>query len=199
MGWNRAWRQRLERWRIILFIDGLRCAQGLPQTQFFAKPLPEPTVDEDAGPDAPDDEDEDEWDEEEEDEDAVPMAAHDDRGRRLEAIQKRAERFTAGGMALLLHAVGEISQTLVDMWAAYGRFCRTRLGVEPETMLRAWQFPLAEFQETLERYEKVRPDEKKVAEYTGYITRQWDRRFRERVPGSEYVRYADDEGDGDAD
>ena len=77
--------------------------------------------------------------------------------------------------------------------------CRTRLGVEPETMLRAWQFPLEEFAETLKNYEHVKPDAAKVDEYTGYIAKQWDLRFRRR-PGSEYLTYAeveDEEGDGD--
>ena len=67
-------------------------------------------------------------------------------------------------------------------------------------MLKAWQFPLGEFQETLKRYEKVKPDPTKVDEYTGYISKQWDRRFRKRGFGSEYftTTYVDDgEGGGD--
>ena len=64
-------------------------------------------------------------------------------------------------------------------------------------MLKAWQSPLAEFQETLKHYEQVKPDPAKVDEYTGYIAKQWDRRFRRR-PGSEYVTYAEvEEGGGD--
>ena len=44
-------------------------------------------------------------------------------------------------------------------------------------MMRAWQFPLDEFLETLRRFEKTRPDPAKVKEYLGYITKQWDTRF----------------------
>ena len=65
--------------------------------------------------------------------------------------------------------------------------------------MRAWQFPLAEFEETLKRYDQTKPDEKKVAEYTGYVTKQWDRRFRKSLPGSEYftTTYIDDEEGGE--
>ena len=50
------------------------------------------------------------------------------------------------------------------MWAAFGHFCRTRIGVEPETMPRAWQFRLDDFLATSEHYEKMKPDPKKVKE-----------------------------------
>ena len=62
-------------------------------------------------------------------------------------------------------------------------------------MMRAWEFPLEEFQDTLKHYEKVKPQPKVVDEYFGYIKNQWDRRFLQ-PQGSEYVSYHDDEGDG---
>jgi hypothetical protein len=61
-------------------------------------------------------------------------------------------------------------------------------------MLKAWQFPLEEFEDTLKRYDKTKPDPAKVAEYFGYITRQWDRRFRPKPPGHEYLTDGDDDG-----
>jgi hypothetical protein len=96
--------------------------------------------------------------------------------------------------------MNDVAKDLVEVWAAFGHFCRTRLGVEPETMLRAWQFPFDEFLATLKRYEKLKPDPTKVKEYCGYITKQWDRRFRPKRPWDEFVTYSDDgiEG-GDAD
>ena len=73
------------------------------------------------------------------------------------------------------------------------------MGVSPETMLRAWQFPLEELQETLKRYDKTKPDPAKVKEYCGYISKHWDRRFS-RKRHHPYVTYndeADDDGDAD--
>jgi hypothetical protein len=109
-------------------------------------------------------------------------------------VQRRAEHFTACGMVALLGAINDIAHDLVESWAAFGRFCHSRVGVSPETMLKAWEFPLEEFLETLKRYERVKPDPAKVEEYFGYISKQWDRRFRRKLE-NDYVEY----GDGDAD
>jgi hypothetical protein len=36
-----------------------------------------------------------------------------------------------------------------------------------------------------------------VKEYLGYITKPWDRRFRPRRPGDEYVTCHDDDADAE--
>jgi hypothetical protein len=90
----------------------------------------------------------------------------------------------------------DVSKDLIKVWDAFGAFCRTRLGVGPETMMRAWQFPLEELQVTLKRYDKSKPDPAKVKEYCGYICKQWDRRFRPKRPGDEYVIYHETDDDG---
>ena len=113
-------------------------------------------------------------------------------------MQRRSEYFTTCTAVVLLGAINDVSKDLVNVWAAFGRFCTTRLGVSPETMLRAWQFPLEDFLETLRRYDKTKPDPKKVDEYFGYIRTQWDRRFR-RGPGNEYVSSGDDESGDELD
>jgi hypothetical protein len=64
-------------------------------------------------------------------------------------------------------------------------------------MMRAWQFPLEEFLETLKRYDKTKPDPAKVKEYCGYICKQWDRRFRPKRPGDEFVTYDETDDDDD--
>ena len=70
-----------------------------------------------------------------------------------------------------------------------GRFYRSRVGVTPETILRAWGFPVAgDFEETLKRYQKLKPDPEKVKQYARYISVNWDERFGRR---------RDDNGDGD--
>ena len=183
------------------FIDGERCGKGLKQCEFFAKPLPQHDDGEELHTDPPPDEGDD--DDDEGDEEVLePTPEQVDSGRRMDAVERRVEHFTTCGAVVVLGAMDDIARDLVNTWEAWGRFCRTRLGVEPETMLRAWQFPLDEFLETLKRYSKVKPDPAKVNEYIGYICKHWDRRFRRRS-GSEYATYADaeeeDGGDGDGD
>ena len=193
------------------FVEGERSGQGQPQMDFFARPLPEPAPADDAGDEdeddggggeAGDDDDEadngdvgdaavDDTDEEEEQGEALPRDL--ERGRRLDAVQRRAEHFTAGGMAALLLAAKDIAQDLVDTWAAFGAFCRTRVGVTPETMLGAWGFPvLGEFQDMLAHYAGLEPDRQKVRQYSGYMCTPWDRRFGRR-------RGADEQEDGESD
>jgi hypothetical protein len=49
----------------------------------------------------------------------------------------------------------------------------------------------------LRRYDKVKPDAAKVKEYYGYIAKQWDRSFRPKQPGYEFVVYGDDADEDD--
>ena len=85
-------------------------------------------------------------------------------------------------------------------WEAFGRFCRTRVGVSPETMLRACGFPVAgDFEETLKRYGKVKPDPQKVRQYTRYISVNWDERFGRRRANDPDEEDDEDGGDGDGD
>jgi hypothetical protein len=174
----------------LAFIDGERCGKGLPQCEFFAKPLPEPEADETAS-----DEDEvephddpDELHIDADDYEVVdPTPAEVDHGRRMDAVERRVEQFTTRNVVELLCVMEDVARELVNTWAAFGAFCRTRLGVSPETMMRAWQFPLEEFRETLRRHDKTKPDPAKVEEYLGYITKQWDERFGHKR--SEYIDY----------
>jgi hypothetical protein len=110
----------------------------------------------------------------------------------MDAVERRVELFTTRNVAELLCVMEDVAKDLVNTWAALGRFCASRLGVTPETMMRAWQFPLEEFQQTLKRYEKTRPDPAKVDEYFGYITKYWDERFGHKR--SEYIDYGDTAG-----
>jgi hypothetical protein len=184
------------------FIEGEYCGQGLPQIHFFAKPLPEPREAseeeiEQAASEAEGDEEEDFSDK-----DREQAKWHEDRGQRLHAVQKRAEHFTACGMLSLLVAAKETAQDLVNTWEAFGAFCRTRVGVEPEVMLRAWQFPVAgDFEAMLKHYSTLKPDPAKVKQYTHWICINWDRQFN---PGKHFdaeggggsVGSGGDEGEG---
>ena len=174
------------------FLDGERCGKGKRQMGFFSRPMPNPNE----VVDYSDDDEGEEVDDRSDEEVIQPTALQIDQGSRMEAVQKRSEYFTTCTAVVLLSAMNDVSKDLVNVWGAFGRFCTTRLGVSPETMLRAWQFPLADFLETLKRYDKTKPDAKKVDEYFGYIRTQWDRRFRQRHNGDEYDA---DDADGGAD
>jgi len=172
------------------FIEGEHCGQGLPQIHFFSRPLPEPREATDEEIEQAESEAEGEVDEDFGDEDREQPKWHEDRGERLDAVQKRAEHFTACGMLSLMLAARDTAQDLVNTWEAFGAFCRTRLGVTPEVMLRAWRFPVAgEFEETLKRYAHLKPDPQNVKQYTRWICVNWDRWFN---PGKGFDQGSDD-------
>jgi hypothetical protein len=123
-----------------------------------------------------------------------------ERGERLQAVEARAEQFTAGSMVALALAAKDTAQELVNTWHAFGHFCRTRVGVGPETVLQAWGFPVAgDFEQTLKRYEKLKPQKQKVKQYAGYICKYWDQCFGKGSAGDEgdEVDEAGEGGDGD--
>jgi hypothetical protein len=188
----------------LAFIDGERCGKGLPQCEFFAKPLPEPEAEETAPEEDEneigDDDADPDVDKGDDDEVVVdPSPGQIDHGRRMDAVERRVEHFTTSNVVELLCVMEEIAKDLVNTWVAFGAFCRTRLGVSPETMMKAWQFPLDDFLETLRRYDKTQPDPAKVKEYLGYICKQWDRRFRPKRPGEEFITYRETDDDEGAD
>ena len=197
----------------LAFVEGEHCGQGLRQLDFFARALPQPTVvgsaeegeavddDEPEEDDVARDEDPDGEDEDVDDDEEGPFSDRDiERGRRLAAVTERSEHFTACSILAVTLAAKDIAQDLVNTWEALGRFCRTRVGVTPETMLRAWQFPMAgDFEETLKRYSQLKPDPQKAKEYTTYICKQWDERFGRRRRSDDENVEEEDGGDGDGD
>ena len=89
------------------FIEGEHCGQGLPQIHFFSRPLPEPREASEEEIEQAESEAEGEVDEDFGDENWEQAKWHEDRGERLDAVQKRAEHFTACGMlSLMLAAPG---------------------------------------------------------------------------------------------
>ena len=154
------------------FIDGGRHGRALPQIRYFGRhnPTADPEPDADAG-EAVDDEDD---EEEEEDE----VGASGEFTRRIMAVEDRTQHATDVVLAPLLAATASVAQDLVNVWTAYGRFCRSRLGVPPEVMMRAWEMPLlADVELMLKDYAAVRPQPEKVAEYADCCCATWDRRF----------------------
>jgi hypothetical protein len=175
------------------FIDGWRFGQGRPQTPFFARKLPPLTL-EDGGEhyaihtgEHQDDDYEDEDEEPDEGhaaddaavrEQVVPRHRTGEFRRRVEAVEARAQRAASLLTLSLAAAERDVAKELATIWAAFGRFRRTRLGVGPVEMLVAWEFPFAaELEETLERYADVTPDPAAVDEYAGHILAHWDGKF----------------------
>jgi hypothetical protein len=99
--------------------------------------------------------------------------------RRMMAVEDRMQVTTDDTFKALLHVLHAAARDLAEVWTAYDRFCRDRLGVSAETMLAAWQFPTGgEVTAMLKRYDgHVKPDPAKVDEYYGIYCRSWDHRF----------------------
>jgi hypothetical protein len=158
------------------FLDGGRCAEGLPQLDWFANAPPS------AGAELGE-EDEPGGDDEQDDHNDAPATCPrfvreaNEHGRRLSAVEDRAERSTAEMWATISQVAIAVANDLVNAWAAFDRFCRTKLGVSANVMLAAWRFPLAEFRSTLKLYKSVVPDEEKVEELLGGMTANWDGRY----------------------
>ena len=64
------------------------------------------------------------------------------------------------------------------MWSAYDAFCRSRVGMPPERLLEAFEYPgRQELAETLARHKDVPTDDETTAMYQEALCRVWDRRF----------------------
>ena len=88
--------------------------------------------------------------------------------RTLMAVEDRMQVTTDATFDALLKVLNAAARDLAEVWTAYDRFCRDRLGVSAETMLTAWEFPTGgEVVEMLGRYSLVKPEPAKVDEYFG--------------------------------
>ena len=112
--------------------------------------------------------------------------AGDDFPQRMGAVEDRAEHASALIAVVLARAAVNVAQDLVDIWAAFERFCRSRVGVSPRTMLNAWG-PLADdFEQALACYPKLKPDPAKADEYFGLILRRLGPKVRHRPGGRQW-------------
>jgi hypothetical protein len=166
------------------FMDGERFAKRLPQLDFFSR---ERQPEEDDGLGEEDDDEEHAADEQDDEAElsapqVLRTSSHreGELARRMMAVEDRVQGMTDTVFLALFRTAHEHAQQLANTWEAFGRFCRDRVGVTPETMLDAWGFPIAaDFKGMLKRYERVKPDPAKVDEYFGLITSSWDKRFGE--------------------
>jgi hypothetical protein len=168
----------------LAFLEGGRCARGLPQMAWFPDPTAAagggPPVGEDsagaaptgseADPQAPDRPR------------RVGEAAAEDQVRMV-AVQERAEHATRLMLDAISGAAKGVAQDLVNTWEALGRFCDARLGVGAAELLTAWGFPVEELRTSLGAYESLEPREAKVRELLGVMRAHWDERFGEGKGG----------------
>jgi hypothetical protein len=144
------------------FLDGILCGKGRPQIEFYAfdanRPAASAAVEDDES-------------------DAIEAVAPDCSAR-MAAISDRAQRSTDCILQPLARAAYVVATEFVTAWRAFGRFCRERLRVSPETMLEAWGFPAPEdYRATAEQYDHIKPDPAKEEEYFRHVCVHWDRRF----------------------
>jgi hypothetical protein len=98
--------------------------------------------------------------------------------RRMMAVEDRMQARTDDTFAALLQVMHAAARDLVEVWTAYDRFCRDRLGVTAETMLAAWDFPTGdEVAAMLKRHRHVEPRQEKLEQYHGIYCRAWDTKF----------------------
>ena len=147
------------------FVDGAGCTQGLAQSPFFR-----PGADDDGA----------------DDEDEPELVRAPGFADRMAAVQARSERATADVLELFGGAAEVVAQELADTWAAFDRFCQSRIGVDGPTVFAAWQMPLADdVQGMLKLHPGVTPDPEKVRAYRRLLDLNWDRRFREGGSGGD--------------
>jgi hypothetical protein len=149
------------------FMEGERLGKRLPQMDFFRR-LPDATAD-----DSPEGE--------EEDDTKPPRFSqyHDgELATRMMAVEDRMQVTTDLSLLSMQRAVDGLVQELVDLWTAFDRFCRDRLGVSAGVLLAAWEFPTGgEVAEVLGGYPDVRPNPAQVDQYCGLYYAAWDRRI----------------------
>jgi len=67
----------------------------------------------------------------------------------------------------------------LSQWEGFGRFCRRQLGVEPLTLLSAYELGSEDLAaEVLATFPCAKADEAKAEERAGNWAQEWDRRFR---------------------
>jgi hypothetical protein len=183
------------------FLEGVRCAQGLPRAAFFARKLRqapgdgadgspdcERDVEEEHGSDEGDEaecegEAEDGGSEEEAERDYVQedlSCLGEDVGRRMQVVEERSKHATEL-IGLVLSRTGhDLASELKAVWEAFGSFCTSRVGLPVEQLLRACGYPgRDELTEWLTAYAHVKANAKTVAGYRDGLCGVWDRRFAE--------------------
>ncbi|MCW2892952.1 MAG: hypothetical protein JWO75_2441 [Actinomycetia bacterium] len=167
----------------IAFLEGVRCAQGLPQAAFFAPKLWKvPGSGADGAADSDDNAGEAES-EEEADKSYVQedlSCLGEDVGRRMQAVEGRSEHATEL-IGLVLSRTGhDLASELMGVWEAFSHFCTSRVGLSAQQVLSACGYPGREqLTVWLKAYAHVKPNVQTVAGYRDGLCGVWDRRFGE--------------------
>jgi hypothetical protein len=148
------------------FVEGVRCGQGLPQSPFFApKSTPQASA----------------ADEAVRTEDREEAEGPDDCGRRLQAVEERAEYVTQLIQRVLARRGVDIATQLLSVWEAFGQFCDRRVGLPAEKALEACGFPsTSDLKDAVKVYGGLKADPQMTAEYRDGMCALWDRRFADK-------------------
>jgi hypothetical protein len=96
----------------------------------------------------------------------------------LAAVAERSKASTASIVALLTRAARDTARALAVVWAAFGRFAHSRVGVAGEALLAARGLPAGDaIKRLVGRYAPAPPDSARVAEYEALLAERWDRRL----------------------
>lgn len=96
---------------------------------------------------------------------------------RAEAVETRSREQGERVVAILAEGEREAAGDLAVGWAAFGRFCRERCGVEPQVLLGAWGLGVhAEVEELLRECPHQEPATEKVEAILKMLCVLWERR-----------------------
>jgi hypothetical protein len=98
----------------------------------------------------------------------------------LFAVAERSQASAAAIVALLTRGARDTARELSVVWAAFGRFARSRLCVTGEALLAAGGLPAGDqIKQMITTYAPAPPDPARVAEYEALLAERWDRRLGE--------------------
>jgi hypothetical protein len=97
----------------------------------------------------------------------------------LDEIRSVAEEVVAEVAAVLCYAVGKADAVdLLSQWEGFGRFCRSRLGLEPSAAVAAFGLPNVDVQEEMKTVcAGAQANEDNTTYWEQQWSRGWDRRF----------------------
>lgn len=92
-------------------------------------------------------------------------------------VEERARQQGERVMAILVEGEREAAGQLAVGWAAFGRFCRERVGVEPQVLLGAWSLTVhEEVEDLLRECPHEEPKGEQVERFLKALGVLWDRR-----------------------
>ena len=182
------------------FHEGIAYGEGRPQMPFYAGKLADLSgikfdgsfdevndnlddTEQEQETESPEDANEEEAESDKEQAGADESSAGDDFTKRAAAVSARSEHASQFMDLVLQRTAHDVAKMLLETWEAFGRFTRTRVGLEPSEVLKAWGFPIVDdLESVLDAYGHVKLDEAKVVEYSEMIRARGTGDSARRIP-----------------